>query len=272
MIFDLKKINNNNNLNIIKNLNYQKEILISNKLQNYIKQKSLERIQNFYKPELNKKILFLIAAHSNTNFKIDNLIKTIKYLKNECITIAVANSNNLPLNNKLNKYLEKKKILHYDIDNDSTYDFGKWVYLLYQIDYSNYDFVIFMNDSIILEKSITHFINLTIKRNLELYGYNDSTQTKYHYQSYLFSIRSDAIHKFINMFNSKKDYIRNQLDVINNYETKMIEYFASYDCFLKIANDFNNNQNIFFTNDYLYNILKTNYLLPFTKVKRVLQP
>jgi hypothetical protein len=183
----------------------------------------------------------------------------------------VANSKFLFFNEDLKKYYEDNNILYYEIENDSTYDFGKWVYLLYQIDYSNYDFVIFMNDSIIIEKPITHFINLTIKKNVELYGYNDSTQINYHYQSYLFSIRIDAIQKFIDMFHSKKDLIHNQVDVINNYETKMIEYFTSKDCFLKIANDFNNNQNIFFANDYLYNILKTNYLLPFTKVKRVLQ-
>jgi hypothetical protein len=116
---------------------------------------------------------------------------------------------------------------------------------------------------------ITHFINLTIKKNVELYGYNDSTQINYHYQSYLFSIRSDSINKFIEMYNSKKNIIHSQLDVINNYEVKMTEYFDTHDCFLKIAYDFNKDKNIFFTNDSIYNILKKYDLFPFTKIKRI---
>jgi hypothetical protein len=106
--------------------------------------------------------------------------------------------------------------------------------------------------------------------NVELYGYNSSTQQCFHYQSYLFSLRSDVIQKFIDIFNSKKENIKNQEDVINIFELNLTKYFNNNDCFLKIGNEFYNKcKNIFFNNDIFYNKLKYYKLLPFTKIKRI---
>jgi hypothetical protein len=145
------------------------------------------------------------------------------------------------------------------------------VELLSQKQNSFYDYVFFANDSFIIEDSINHFINLTVKKNVELFAYNDSSEEKYHYQSYLFAIRSDAVYKYINMFNLYKDKIYCFRDLIKNYELNMIENFSSHDCFLKIKDiPCNTGVNIFFANDYLYQILKCIGVLPFVKLKRIL--
>jgi hypothetical protein len=138
------------------------------------------------------------------------------------------------------------------------------------INYTLYDFVIFTNDSYIIHYPITQFINLTVKNNYELYGYNDSTQQNYHYQSYLFSIRNNAINKFIGYYRSIKDKLNSQEDVINMLELKMLKCFNSKGCFLNIGLfKIHQGKNIFFTNDILYNKLKKTRLLPFTKIKRI---
>jgi hypothetical protein len=74
------------------------------------------------------------------------------------------------------------------------------------------------------------------------------------------------------MYNCKKDLIKTQRDVIEHYELKMINYFSSHDCYLKIGNIFfHKGLNIFFNSDFLYEILKKNGLLPFVKLKRISQ-
>ena len=238
---------------------------------NYLIIKYTEILNFSYYPNLNnKKILFLIASHTNTELKLNNVKTLINILNYENIDIKIANSVSLNYNNNLSEFCKEKNISYTEIENSVTYDFGKWIYLLSQLDYSSYDFVFFTNDSFTIDSPINHFINLTVNNNVELFGYNDSTEIEYHYQSYLFSIRSDAIFKFISMVESNKHLIDNQSSLILNIEVKMTNYFTTHDCFLKIGNfSFHKGFNIFFTNDYLYKLLKNTGILPFTKVKRI---
>jgi hypothetical protein len=169
-----------------------------------------------------------------------------------------------------NNLYSNENIKYFEIENDNTYDLGKWIYGIKNSDLSVYDFVIFTNDSYIIHNPIHHFYNLTAKMNVELYGYNDSTQINYHYQSYLFSLRKDCIDKFVNLFNSKKDMLNGQESVINEFELKLTQYFENHDCFLKIGNEpYHKTKNIFFNSDIFYSKLMESKLLPFTKIKRI---
>ena len=160
---------------------------------------------------------------------------------------------------------------YYEIPNSSYYDFGKWIYALNSfVDYNDYDYIIFTNDSFIIHSSINHYLNLIVKYNVQFYAYNDSSQTRYHYQSYLFSLRKDAIKIFINRVMNPNIKINNQEDVIHNFEVNMTDWFSSKNSFLKIGNfGLQKNHNIFFTNDKIYIPLKNLGLLPFTKIKRI---
>ena len=110
-----------------------------------------------------------------------------------------------------------------------------------------------------------------MKYNVELYGYNDSSQTRYHYQSYLFSLRKDVIQLFINKVIDPNISINNQDDVIHKLEVNMTDWFSTKKSFLEIGNfKLQKNHNIFFTNDKIYIPLKNSGLLPFTKIKRIL--
>ena len=265
----MSNLYNLNNANFIET-NYKDDLF---NVKKYIDDKIIEKNNNMYNPDKNnKKILVVIAAHNNTELKLNTIKKTINFFNFKCIDIMVANTKSLKLNSNLHNFCKKKNVFYYEIENIPTFDFGKWIYLLSKKDLSSFDFIFFTNDSFIIEKPITHFINLTVKNNLELYGYNDSSQICYHYQSYLFAIKSDVIYKFIDMFNSKKDLIKNQNDLIEHFELQMKNYFSSFDCFLNIANiSFQKYINIFFENDYLYKMLKDSELLPFTKIKRLLR-
>ena len=239
---------------------------------NFLKVKSIEKFANTYNVSNNNvKYLVMMACHCNTDYKLLTIKQNIKYLMNDATELLLINSSNLIYNNQLKEYCTSYPSINYIEElNNNTYDFGKWIFGLKNINYSKYNFVIFTNDSFIIHAPIDHYFNLIYKNNVELYGYNSSSQRRYHYQSYLFSIKRESISKFINNFNIKRDNIINQQDVITHYELTMTDWFTSKNCFLNIANIPSNiNGNIFFTNNSLYDKLKRTNLLPLTKLKSI---
>jgi hypothetical protein len=227
--------------------------------------------RNMYHPSINnKKTLTIIACHVNSELKLKTIFENAKFLNFASNDIIIINSRGLPYNQEVQNFCSSQNIKYIEVDNGPALDFGKWCYILKTEDLSEYSFVVLTNDSYVIHRPIHHFYNLTAKMNAELYGYNDSTQINYHYQSYLFSLRRDAVDKFINMFDSKIHLINGYTSVINNFELKLTQHFEHHDCFLKIGSEpYNRNKNIFFDNDVFYGLLMKNKLFPFTKIRRV---
>jgi len=182
----------------------------------FIQTKASEKLGNVDE-FINKKILIIFACHTISEIKFKTLLSNLKYFKKTSnVDIAVVNSTNTPYSELLKNYLQGN-CSYFEIENTTTYDFGKWIYALENVDYTSYNNVIFTNDSYIIHGNIDRFLFKSATTNVELYGYNDSTQYNYHYQSYLFSVNSSAIHKFISMYNVEKSNIHSQRDVINFY-------------------------------------------------------
>ena len=162
-----------------------------------------------------------------------------------------------------------RNVKYYETENNNSLDFGKWHWLLSQSDYSIYDYVVLTNDSFVIHSSINHYLNLISKYDVELYGYNDSSEKCYHFQSYLFALKNTAIPLFLENIANLPE-IKTHLDLVTNAELMLTKWFPNNKCFLNIANiPSNNERNIFFHNDDLYTILKNNNLLPFSKLKRL---
>jgi len=213
-----------------------------------------------------------MACHCNSKIKINTIKNNLKYFSSNCCHKIVINTENLQYNNIVKKICNKKKnVEYYEVPNSSYCDFGKWKYIIENLtNIYNFDYIVFTNDSFIIHNSINHFLNLAVEKNVNLYGYNDSTQTRFHYQSYLFILRNDMINTFMDHINDPNLNIKNQEDVIHNFEVKMTDWYNSTDCFLKIGY-FKTHKclNIFFNNDKLYLLLRELGLLPFTKIKRI---
>ena len=109
-----------------------------------------------------------------------------------------------------------------------------------------------------------------IKSNVELYGYNSSTEIKYHYQSYLFGIQSNSIYKFLNLYNSKKHLLNGWNSVVVNLELELYYHFLKRDCFLNLGIfKYNLKKNITNGNTELFKIIYNAKLFPILKVKNV---
>lgn len=234
-------------------------------------------ISNNYTPNNanNEKILTIVACHTNTLIKYNAVINNIPYLIFPNNDIIIINSSNEKYSDKLKNYISTKLALKYiEIPNDKYIDIGKYIHVLNTIQTNDsmkkdYEFVVLINDSIIIKKPIMYFYNMAIKMNKELYAYNDSSEIKYHYQSYLYAIKYNAIHRLMDYFTIHKNNIRGYNDVIDKIELELYNiYSLNCDCFLKIAKlPCNINKNIYFHNDVLYKLLFINELLPFIKIR-----
>jgi len=281
-----KIVPHTNEIKVIKNENLNKfltkfsdeERPIDNELlMKCIKMKVNEAKKYRFIPVFNQntpKILTIIACNSDTKVRLDAVINNLLYLNYLNNDIIIVNTSDTPYGNELREKLSQKFLVKqiFEIPNDNSFGFEKWIYGLNNYNYNKYDYVVFTNDSFLITTRINCFFNKMIDKKVELFGYNDSTQIRYHYQSYLFGIRKDAIHKFINYVGKNKCLVHNYETAVLNYELVMIDYFSTKDCFLHIGYiPMHVGLNIFFTNDVLYQILFKTRLLPFVKVKRMLQ-
>lgn len=217
------------------------------------------------------RILVIISCHTENQMRFTAILLIMKYLAEiDNIDVVVVNTKNTPLSGMVKSIFKSKYLNYYEIDNDQYYGFSKWYFGLISTDYKQYKFVTFINDSILIHNSIKHFFDYTRFKDVDLYGFNDSSQIKPHYQSYIFSVKTSAIHNFIRMFHENKSKVHSYMDAVYYYELQLFNYFTNRDCFLKIANFPSQvGKNIFFNNDFLYVKLRDSGLFPFTKLKRI---
>jgi hypothetical protein len=238
-------------------------------IENKVKEKN-ETIIVF--PE--KKSLLIMACHPDSLIKLETIIKNFLYFErlSQHIDIVVISSLDTIYAINVKNEIGDKCFQYFEVKNSAEkIDFGKYMHVIKSMSYTDYHSIIFTNDSYAMSNDIDFFMYKAITSDAEFYGYNDSTQRNYHYQSYLFCVKVHAMEKFINMYNINDPILRCHEDVVTNIELKMIQYFNTCDCYLKIGELFvNRNKNIFFTSDYLYYKLKDSGLLPFTKIKRII--
>lgn len=224
-----------------------------------------------------KNICVIIACHTDNLKKYFTALNNINELKNFTSNIVIVNS----IESKYSKNLKDDLsdfdfIKHYvEIKNDKYLDFGKWNHVLKnyeKFDYKIYDYILFTNDSIlIIEKldNFFHYIN-NLPDNINIYGYNDSSQLGiYHYQSYLFLVKTKIMNKFMNSYESKKHLVHNQDSLVRHMELNIIQIDKDHDCFLKIAKEWNSNKNIFWENDELYEHMLNNNIFHLFKLKKL---
>lgn len=202
---------------------------------------------------------------NNTNSEIKYNINLINFnnLKNNFDKIILVDIDN-EYSNRLNTILKStnENIVSYDIDNkyvkdsNNDFDINLIVNVLNNIDCNEYNYLSFINDNYIYIDSLKNYFDYVIKHKLEFYSYSDSTEHKYHFQLYLFSIQSNSICKLL----LNKDDNNLLFRIKNIFESKMP--------FLKIAYlKCNLENNIFynFKKEVYKKLLKKN-LLPIINI------
>jgi hypothetical protein len=214
----------------------------------------------------NQNNLIILACHTDKQLKYQILLNNINFLnKNTSYQIIIINS----IGTENYNYNFSNVIQVYFIENNKYSDFGKWEYVCDNFqNILSYDNIIFTNDSFIITNSINNFYKRI--SDYDLFAYNDSSQIQYHYQSFLFSIKSSKIVDFSNFIKQYKLCINCYDDLVEQYEFRLNSLFIHSNCYLKLAY-INGHQghNIGFTNDKLYKLLIKNNFLPFIKIKKI---
>lgn len=243
---------------------------------NYFMELYQRKIELEYDPSENgRKLLFLCAFHVNSDYKLEVVKNNLQHFHFQCMDVVVCNTAGLEYGTGTALICEQYGYEYREIENDKFIDFGKYVYLLGKINYSKYHTIFFTNDSYILHYPIQTYINYCVRSDANLVAYTDSSEKKYHYQSYLFSLKRKAIPKFVSFFldhYEKIENVKDHHDIIVYYEMGLCKIFDESDCFLKISDVMNNKgSNVFFHNDKLYSILLLLRIMPLTKIKRIMK-
>jgi hypothetical protein len=222
-------------------------------------------------------ILAIFSNHTYDKIKYNISFNNISYIIPHVNDIIIVDSINEEYAIKLKKDLSGvSKIKNfYFVKNDKIFlDFYKWMYILNMNNtlIDKYDYVLFINDSIIITHDMNgyfDYLNNSTKK-INVYGFNDSTQLQYHYQSYLYMINKDTIPKFKNLYEERKPNIHDVNSLIRNLELNFYSIDESHDCYIKIGKEENKYCNIFWENDKLYEKLLSNNILCLIKLKRIL--
>jgi hypothetical protein len=170
-------------------------------------------------------ILGLIACHTNNHIKYNVNLHNIHFIKKYVKDLIIIDTKEEIESQHLYNDIQKEKILHYFFIKNKCY-FEKWVYALQCIDYKKYDFILFLQDNIILiyiEKYIDSIYSL--KENINIFSYIDIIQNEF----YLFLMKTKIIDKFI-IFNisqqskSKKDFSLQFIDTNIHFYIEIARY------------------------------------------------
>jgi hypothetical protein len=213
---------------------------------------------------------------NNTNSEVKYNINIINYnnLKNNFQNIIVIDINN-EYSEKLNNYIKDDnqkndyiiKIIKYEMDNKyfkdifDDFESNKIMNILNDLKYVDYNYITFINDNYIYCGNLKDYFDYVNNHKLEFYSYTDSTENKYHFQLYLFSINSLSVIKLLDLLN------KNDNDIL----FKIPEIFLEKMPYLKIGYlKYNLGNNIFFNNHIdIYKDLIEHKLLPIININKL---
>lgn len=255
--------------------NYNSNFGIPNSLLKHINKSNLNNTRPKEGDYNTNKFLTIIACHSDTERRVKIIINNINKVSFPGNTIIIVDSNDTFHHSSLKIIIGTMypDIKVYSIRNSPHLDIGKCMFYIKKHYEPLHDHIILTNDSYYLTDTIYHYYKSMTTNNAQLYGYNDSTQSRYHYQSYLYAVRKEALVILINHYNKVSSKLTGYAQVVEHIELKLCDIFSTKDCFLKIGNlPYHRGKNIFFNSDKLYNFLLKKGVLPIIKIKRISNP
>ena len=124
------------------------------------------------------------------------------------------------------------------IEENKGFDFGLWYRALQQIDTSNYDQLILVNDSCVLFKPLDELMIWSAKDSSDFQGITSSEAISPHIQSYFLIFKKSAISNVLNYF-EQHGVLEKISDVIQTYEVGLSTYLLSKG--LKMSSYIDNN-------------------------------
>lgn len=215
---------------------------------------------------MNKKLgVFLNNTENESDYIINyNNYKNLKKNFDDIIIIDLNNNYSLNLKKKIekNKDIKQEHIIYHSKDF-----IEKIINIKEKI--TDYEIITFIEDKHIYISNLNDYFTHIMKSNYEFYCYTDSTESFYHMQLYIFSIKKNIINTFINtctlFLKNRKNF-----DAISyklNYLKHITELFINRSIFVKVAylDNIVNKNILLIDNDFYYELFK-NDILPIIDV------
>jgi lipopolysaccharide biosynthesis protein len=122
--------------------------------------------------------------------------------------------------------------------SNKGFDFGKIYIALQQLDCTQYDRIIFVNDSLMQIGDTTPFFDWINKQEADVLGLINSYEKHFHLQSFFLVINKKAILPTLQYFAKHKRFYRKQ-NVIKFYELGFSKYWLQQNLILKAFIDVN---------------------------------
>ena len=177
---------------------------------------------------MNYNILTIFGLHTSNKQKFKSTINNIKYVNSFSKKILCIDSLELKNSSLKEKVTDKyKKVDFFYIDNcKNLLDVKKWIYGLQKINYTEFDYIILINDSICISRPLDSFFDMLYNINAEMYGMIDSFENNYHFQSFLRAFNKDGINKFIKYHFINNHKIQNPNQTIITFEIEIMKIFS----------------------------------------------
>jgi 3,5-epimerase/4-reductase len=158
-----------------------------------------------------KKTLCVVACHTSSELKIKCLLGNKKYFEEISDDVVYINSSEYKDQNVIDTMIY--------IDNNNKFCYGKYLYVLQNMDISQYDNVILTNDSYLITKSLMGFKDL-FNDSIEMSALCCSTQCCKHYPDFLRRYSKIGIVKLVQFYCKNLNSITSFNSAIQNIEIK----------------------------------------------------
>ncbi len=172
---------------------------------------------------LNKNNICLFSSYFEGNSLPYYIRVYLKELKKHIQTvILICNGSNL--DEESTSFLKENNI-SVQLENNEGFDFGAWYKAFQKLDISQFENVFLVNDSCVLFRSLTPFMDWISKDNADVKGMTYSEAITPHIQSYFMVLNKKATDLTINYF--KNNGIKQSIsEVISTYELGLNKNFT----------------------------------------------
>jgi hypothetical protein len=216
-----------------------------------------------------EQILAIFACHFDSTYRLCHVQTMLKELVKFCDKIHIVYSINitnddLKIHSSFNNLIEVSKVIN------KGHDCGKWYYGLSKENFSKYDRILLLNNSICNLRELDDIFSFVQGKNVEMIGMIDSNEIKYHIQSHFRFYTPSGIQKIIPFLKKcweKEPSFNIHAYIVNNFEINT-NIFTNYETYYSVK-DLSYKQNIHFDNEKLFKKIKDeNY--PLCKIKNII--
>jgi hypothetical protein len=172
-----------------------------------------------------KRVVCIMACHTNSRLQIHVVKNNIQFFKEICTTILVVNSL-VFRNHQSELQANSENVKFYYVKNDRLACISKYIHVLQNFDYANYDKIIVCNDSFLVIQSLAGF-QQTCFEDVDMTTLLTSNEVPYHSTDFLRCYNTQSVKIVLEYYLKHAHTTKNVDELIRTFEMCTADLFAS---------------------------------------------